>query len=104
MPISSLYGILLAAETVSVTAGARRKGGINAKSKVSFSSSGFIVQPRFGAVGLFGWDIIFNAIGLYQRYRVRQWVWLGERFRFWYWFRHHKWVREQHFRWHFERN
>ena len=95
---------MLARESVSVTAGARRKGGIDAKSKVSFSSRGFIVQPRFGAVGLFGWDIIFNAIGHNQRYRLGQRVWLGERFRCWYWFRHHKRDREQHFRWHFKRN
>ena len=95
---------MLARESVSVTAGERRKGGIDAKPKVSFSSRGFIVQPRFGAVGLFGWDIIFNAIGHNQRYRLGQRVWLGERFRCWYWFRHHKRDREQHFRWHFKRN
>ena len=104
MPIGSLNGIMLACEITSVTAGARRKGGIDAKPKKSFSSSGFIVQPGFGAVGLFGWDIIFNAVGHNQRYRLRQWVWLRERFRFWNWFRHHKRHREQHFRWHFKRN
>jgi hypothetical protein len=62
----------------------------NEKPKVSVNSGGLIVQSWAGVIRLFRWLVIVDTFGNHERNRVRQRFGVGERFRFWNWFRYYE--------------